>query len=461
MKLPRSIRWRIQLWYGVLLGLLLSGFGATAYQLERNRVLQRIDDTLQQRLPLLVEAQHPAQGPDRQLREFTLSAANAGQFDRAGSESFYYVVWLRHGIVPRIASPTVPADVPMPAAGAPTTRQRGEYRETFLFPGPGDCVLVGRSVSRDFTALQQLQWTLIATGILILMLGIAVGAWMTARALKPIAAIGRTAEAIASGDLTRRIPCDESQSELGQLSATLNATFSRLEDAFAQQARFTADAAHELRTPVSVLLTHSENGVSADCANPEHREAFEAIRRSAHRMRRLVTSLLELARLDAGQERLERHPVDLAVLALETLNALTPLADSRGIVIESDLAPAFCSADAERLSQVVINLITNALVHNRTGGSVRVETRSDSGAGVLVVSDKGPGIAETDLPRVFERFFRGDVSRSAKTGGTGLGLAISKAIVDAHGGTITVESRPGVRTAFTVRIPPGAVDATA
>lgn len=453
MRLPRSIRWRLQLWYGLLLGLLLSGFGVTAYQLERNRVLQRIDESLQQRLPLLVEAQHPAPGPDRQLREFTLSAANAGQFDRAGTDSFYYVVWLRHGIVPHIPSRTAPADVPMPAPGVPTTRQRAEYRETFLFPGPGDCVLVGRSVARDLTALRQLQWTLTGTGILILLLGIAGGAWMTAAALKPIGAIGRTADAIASGDLTRRIPCVETQSELGELSATLNTTFARLEDAFEQQARFTADAAHELRTPVSVMLTHSENGLSGDCANPEHREASEAIRRSAQRMRRLVSSLLELARLDAGQEHLERHPVDLAAMASETVESLKPLAVGRGIIIESQLTPATCRADAERLSQVAVNLLTNAIVHNRSGGKVRVETRSEPDAGVLVVSDDGPGIAEADLPRVFERFFRGDASRSGKTGGTGLGLAISKAIVEAHNGAISVQSQPGTGTTFTVRIP--------
>lgn len=453
MKFPRSIRWRIQLWYGLLLGLLLTGFGVTAYQLERNRVLQRIDETLQQRLPLLVESQHPAPGPDRQLREFTLSAANSGQFDRAGSESFYYVVWLRHGIIPHIPSRTAPGDVPMPAPGAPTTRQRGEYRESFLFPGPGDCVLVGRSVSRDFSALRQLRWTLAATGILILLVGLAVGGWMTVRALKPIGSIRRTAEAIASGDLTRRIPCEENQSELGQLSTTLNATFSRLEDAFAHQARFTADAAHELRTPVSVVLTHSENGLGAECDNPEHRDAFEAIRRSAHRMRRLVTSLLELARLDAGQANLEQRPIDLTEVVTEAWEPLRALSKDRGITIQTNLSPAWCNGDPERLVQVATNLLTNAIVHNRAGGSVRVETRSDSGAGVLIVSDDGPGIAEMNLPRVFERFFRGDVSRSGKTGGTGLGLAISKAIVEAHGGKISVESRPGVHTAFTVHIP--------
>lgn len=453
MRIPRSLRWRIQLWYGLLLGLLLAGFGVTAYQLERSRVLQRIDETLQQRVPLLVESQHPAPGPDRQLREFTLSAVNAGQFDRAGSESFYYVVWLRHGVVPRIASRTAPAGVPMPAPGAPTTRQRGEYRETFLFPGPGDCVLVGRSVARDFEGLKHLRWMLTGTGLLILMLGIAVGAWMTARALRPIGAISQAADAIAAGDLTRRIPSAENQSELGQLSAVLNSTFSRLEDSFAQQARFTADAAHELRTPVSVLLTHSENGLAAECTNPEHREAFEAIRRSAQRMRRLVASLLELARLDAGQEGLERETVDLAAVAGETVDSLNPLAQTRGIQIDRVLASAACHGDAERLAQVATNLITNAIVHRSSGGMVRVETRVEAGGAVLCVIDDGPGIRTEDLPRVFERFFRGDSSRSGKTGGTGLGLAISKAIVEAHGGTLTVESEPGVRTAFTVRLP--------
>ena len=448
-----SIRWRLQLWYGLLLFTVLCGFGMAVYQLESGRQARRLDEELQRRLPLLVESQHPVRPGEGQLREFVISGRNAARFDQGGDDSCYYVVWLHHSQTPVIYSATAPRDVPRPEAGAPTVRQRGQLREAFLFPGPNDCVLVGRSIAADAAGLRQLAWRLAGIGATVLLLGLATGSWLVARALRPIHEISVTAGKIATGDLTQRIPVENTGSELSQLAAVLNATFARLDAAFAQQARFTADAAHELRTPVTVMLTHLQNGLASDCENPEHREAFEASQRAAQRSELAFESLLELARLDSGQETVQRNPLDLAETVADVLKLLLPLAAGQVITIKSDLATTPCRADGDRLTLVVTNLLTNAIHHNQRGGEVWVSTRLVGGMAVLTVSDNGPGISAEHLPHIFDRFYRVDSARTAGQGRTGLGLAITKAIIQAHGGTIEVVSEAGRGATFTVRLP--------
>ncbi len=450
MKFLKSIRWRLQLWYGVLLVAVLSGFGITVYQLESSRQLRHIDEELQRRLPVLVNSQRPAPG-DRERREFRLSPKDATLFDRDDGGGIYFVVWLRHG-EPVTRSATAPKDVPQPKAGDPPNRLRGGFRETFLFPGPGDCVLAGKSFNGDLADRRQLAWWLTGVGGTVLLLGLAVGAWLVARALRPIRAISSAAETIATGDLTRRIDTADSESELGQLTSVLNSTFARLDNAFTRQARFTADAAHELRTPLAVMLTHIQNSLASDDLSDEHREAFEACQRAVQRMRRLTDSLLTLSRLDSGN-RLTRETCDLASIAEDATTNLRTLARQHEISIETQLQPALCEGDADGISQIVHNLVSNAIYHNRRGGLVRITCTSTHHNAVLTVSDNGPGIAADDLPHIFERFYRADKARSAATERTGLGLAITRAIVEAHGGTITVESAPGNGSTFTVHLP--------
>ena len=451
MKFFQSIRWRLQLWYGVLLIAVLSGFGITAYRLESARQIRRIDEELQQRLPVLVESQRPVRG-NRDLREFALAAKDSSLFDQAGGEGFYYVVWLRHGTRPITYSATAPRDVPMPKVGEPPVRVRGTLREVFSFPGPGDCVLVGRPIAADLADIRQLGWWLSGIGTVVLLIGLAGGAWLVTRALRPINEISSTAGKISTGDLSQRISTTETDSELGQLVSVLNSTFARLDAAFTQQARFTADAAHELRTPVAVMLTHTQNGLASECLNEEHREAFDAAQRAAQRMRRLIESLLELARLDAGQETLRRDECDLAQIAAENLEHIRPLAAKRGIQIRTDFSAAICRGDADRLAQVVTNLFANAVEYNQDDGEIRVASKYENGSATLVVTNTGPGISAEDLPHVFERFHRGDKARSA-TGHSGLGLAIAKAIVQAHSGSITVQSGSGRQTTFSISLP--------
>ena len=253
--------------------------------------------------------------------------------------------------------------------------------------------------------------------------------------------------------MSQRINTAETESELGQLAAVLNSTFARLETAFAQQQQFTADAAHELRTPVSVILAQTQTALSRERYAAEYRETVEACERSAQRMRRLIESLLELARLDAGQENMKRLRFDLAKVVKDCVEQVQPVAGQRNVKVLADLAPVEITGDAERLAQVVTNLLANAIQYNRLDGEVRIKLEAKSGLAVLTITDTGPGIPAQDLPHVFERFYRGDKSRTISNGHAGLGLAISKAIVEAHGGTIEVSSRTGQGTTFTVRLP--------
>jgi len=231
----------------------------------------------------------------------------------------------------------------------------------------------------------------------------------------------------------------------------LNSTFARLETAFAQQQKFTADAAHELRTPVSVMLTQTQTALNRERNAAEYRETIEACQRASQRMRKLIESLLELARLDAGQEQMKRLKFDLSRTAWDCVELVRPLAADRGIKIHCDLPPIEGYGDAERLAQVITNLLANAVQYNKDNGEVRISAKVQGSMIFLAVGDSGPGISSEDLPHVFERFYRADPSRSS--GQTGLGLAISKAIVEAHGGSIEVVSKPGAGTTFTVVLP--------
>jgi heavy metal sensor kinase len=313
-------------------------------------------------------------------------------------------------------------------------------------------ILVGCSIAPELKELRLTALNLTAIGGLVLLFGLAGGWWFVSRAIQPVENISATALKISAGDLSQRINVAEADSELGQLAAVLNSTFARLETAFAQQKQFAADAAHELRTPVSVMLTQTQTALNRERDAAGYKQTVEACHRAAQRMRKLIESLLALARFDAGQEVLKRARFDLAKTICDCAELVQPLADERGVKIFVEAKPLELNGDSERLAQVVTNLLTNAIQHNRLAGEVRVKLEVQGSLAVLAVADIGQGIAGENLPRLFGRFFRADASRTG-AGNAGLGLAISKAIVEAHGGTIEVNSEVNIGTTFTVRLP--------
>ena len=261
------------------------------------------------------------------------------------------------------------------------------------------------------------------------------------------------ADAISVRNLSERIDLQETDSELGQLASVLNRTFDRLQSAFEQQSRFTADASHELRTPLSVILANAELALSRPRSSEEYRAALETCRRASQRMKSLIDCLLMLARGDSGNSALEPSELDLEPVAKECLELMRPLAEERHIQLEATTAPTCVQGDRDRISQVLTNLLSNAIRYNHDEGQVHVGVAAENGAAILTVTDTGVGIPPEALPHIFDRFYRVDEARSRSEGGSGLGLAICKTIVEAHGGTITARNETQGGTTIEVRLP--------
>jgi two-component system, OmpR family, sensor kinase len=505
MKIFKSIKWRLQIWYGLILVVVLAGFGFCSYQLERNWQFRRIDDELHRRIGVLANAlrRPPPRGLDageqpfdrpppgqfhddgppgqnmRRPAEFVLPQQDAHFFDASEPNGFFFIIWSRDGnelarstnqpaishhhttvshiqavnnIAPPFPAPALSGNLQQPAKFMNYKIFRENYREAVERLPSGEEIKVGCSLAPELNYLRDIAVFFTVVGGLIFLVGFVGGWWLVSCAIKPISSISATAVKISAGDLSQRINVAEAESELGQLAAVLNSTFARLEMAFAQQKQFASDAAHELRTPVSVMLTQTQTALTRERDAASYKQTVEACQRAAQRMRKLIESLLALARFDAGQEVLKRLPFDFSKTISDCAELVQPLADERGVKIFIEVKPIEIIGDSERLAQVVTNLLTNAIQYNQPGGEVRVKLESQNGLAALTVADTGRGIAAEDLSRVFGRFFRADQSRTGG-GNAGLGLAISKAIVEAHGGTIEVASEENVGAAFTVRLP--------
>lgn len=377
-------------------------------------------------------------------------------FEDSGSGHYYYVIWSpEHEELRR--STNAPTAVHLPEITASLTNgvtwRTGTMREFAQTTRRGAVVLVGHDISSDLAEINRLAWLLLAAGGGVLTLGLAGGWWLATRAIEPIAAISATAGKIAEGNLSERINLTDTDNEFGQLGRVLNNTFDRLKASFERQVQFTADASHELRTPVSVMLSQTQTALKRERSPEEYRQTVESCQRAAGRMRELIESLLALARLDSGEHAAQRTPCELDRVVRDSLELLQPLAAEQNIILKTSLSPVHCLADAAQLGQVVTNLVSNALHYNRPGGEVEIEVRESGKEVLLVVKDTGQGIAPEDLEHVFERFYRADKSRSRSQGRTGLGLAITKAIVEAHGGRIEVTSEPGKGSRFVVKLP--------
>lgn len=298
-------------------------------------------------------------------------------------------------------------------------------------------------------AIDRLLKIMLIGGTIALLTSLLVGDFMTRRALRPVDIIAQTAQQItAADDLSRRIPYDGPPDELGQLTRTFNDTLERLERLFNAQRRFVADVSHEMRTP----LTTIQGNIELMRRFGYDEEAMEAIESESKRMSRLVGDLLLLAKADAGRLSLEKSKVDLDTLVLEVYNQAHLLGDDVTIEL-GNIDQAQILGDADRLKQLLLNLVSNAIKYTPAQGRVTVSMSRDDNWVYVYVSDTGIGIPADDLPHIFDRFYRVDKARSRAQGGTGLGLSIARWIADAHGGQIMVDSTLGEGSTFTIRLP--------
>lgn len=276
--------------------------------------------------------------------------------------------------------------------------------------------------------------------------------WVANRALRPIRALTQTAEGITAQGLGRRIPSLEYDHEMDRLVTVFNQMLDRLERSFHQATRFSADAAHELTTPLTILQGELEQALTAAETGSEHQNFIHGLLEEILRLKAITQKLMLLARADAGQLVLERKPFDLS-------DALVELADDAAamqpaVVVEPAIAPRIrVSVDSELLLQAMRNLLTNAAKYNRIGGEVRVELTAGVSTACIRIGNTGSRIPAADRDRVFERFYRGDPSRSQKVPGTGLGLSLAREIARAHGGELELEPASDDWTWFRLELP--------
>jgi two-component system OmpR family sensor kinase len=344
---------------------------------------------------------------------------------------------------------------------------------------PDLAIVVGTDLAEDRDVLGRLIRIELVVGVLVLAAMALAGYLLVRNSLRPLQDVERTAQAIAAGDLSRRVPVGDERTEVGRLSAALNGMLGRIESSFraqqtseeqavaseAKMRRFIADASHELRTPLTSIRGFAELHRQGAVRGPEDTgRIMQRIEAEATRMGMLVEDLLQLARLDQ-QRPLTLGPVDLAELAGDAVHdarAVQPQRQVSLLLDESLTDVPVVIGDEARLRQVIGNLVTNALTHTPLEAKVTVrlaEDATDPGVVVVAVSDEGPGLAPGDAERVFERFYRADTSRTRAAGGTGLGLSIVASLVAAHGGRVDLITAPGHGATFAVRLPrsgPGA-----
>jgi signal transduction histidine kinase len=364
-----------------------------------------------------------------------------------------------------------------------------------IVPLPRDTVLGGRmlliarsdttlrpNISRVIAGLptvdadvppQLLLGTMVLLAPLMLLVSLAVAYVLAGNTFKPIDTLISEVEAITDGrSLHRRVPADEADEELSRLADTLNRMIGRLQTSFGALRRFTADASHELKTPLTVVRADVERAMHPSASTHERMQALEEAMQEIARMSDLVDSLLTLARADEGRFDLHREPLHLEPLVRDVFETAVILGEDAGVSVALPLVEdAVVLGDGTRLRQLFLNLITNAIKYTPRGGHVEMtlSLRNNNEIG-FAVRDTGVGIAAADLPHVFDRFWRADRARSRRAtgdgriatgGGFGLGLAIAQWIAQAHGGTLSAQSRLGRGSIFTVLLPVSTADSAA
>ena len=356
-----------------------------------------------------------------------------------------------------------PADVAKFQGRPFTIEATGENFRVLALPLPSGLgsVTIAQSLNDVDRTLSRLQWLFFFIGLVIVSLIALASRTMIKVGLKPLSEVENTAERIADGDLSARLPEAKPTTEVGRLTTSLNTMLSRIEESFALRKasedklrRFVADASHELRTPLTAIRGFAElHRQGAVVGDEDTKQLLARIEGESIRMGSLVGDLLLLARLDQSRE-MEALPVDIAAVTRDAVASAQAAGPSHPISLTADVSELYILGDKNRIHQVVANLLANAKTHTPDGTKITVSiTRSEDGVRISVI-DNGPGLSEDDQKRIFERFYRADSSRVRVDGeGSGLGLSIVDAVMQAHGGNVSVSSELGKGATFVLFFP--------
>jgi two-component system, OmpR family, sensor kinase len=451
----------------LVIGVVLIGAGIAVAGLIRGALVNQVDHQLERAAPPLgifvgaLDPNRPVGG--------RVGGNTADRFTE-----LYVAVASPEGV--RVFGPTVGTEPPpdlssvLPPDGAladPTARfvtvgavgGGPSYRVLVEGVPNGGAIAVAQSLRATEHTYRQIVSVEMAAAAAVLLILCMIAWWLLRHGVRPIEKMAMTANAIADGDLSRRVSPEDDKTEVGRLGLALNTMLGQIEGAFEERQqsedrlrRFVADASHELRTPLTSIRGYAELWRAGAIETPdEQSDAMRRVEHEAARMGRLVDDMLLLARLDEGRP-LDVDEVDLGHIAEDATRDARAVEPGRPITLNAEDG-VVVSGDPDRLRQITANLLANALIHTPAGTPIEVGVRREGPGAVLEVTDHGPGLTPDLAAKVFERFVRADPARTRATGGSGLGLAIVAAVAEAHGGRAEVDSTPGEGATFRVVLP--------
>jgi heavy metal sensor kinase len=472
----RSVRWRITLWFTFVLALTLVIFSATVYFAMRQALNTQLETSLQDgTLALAENLEHEFEEGD------AVPDAAAALVRESSFRNLAIEIYDQNGTLlaasSDITEPTLAAKLDLgkiPILG--NDLARGKIRDSkfdpagfkiaavrIIHPATKEMfsIVAGGRKSVVAGEMATLRNQLLTYAPLLLLLAAGGGFYLAGRAMKPVAEMAAQARAMNANRLSERLTAADSKDELGQLAATFNELFDRIESAFGQMRQFIADASHELRTPVTVIRTETDVALTEPRTETEAFASLEIIRDESTRLSRLVEDMFTLARADADDRNIiKSEPVLLAELVDTCARSAETLGRSRNIRLISvnKLPPDFvCLGDRVRLAQMLLNLLDNASKYTPADGTVTInaalENHQDMIQAVISIADNGNGIPAEFREQVFTRFYRMDKARTRAHGGSGLGLPIARAIAEAHRGTLSLEDNSQSGCVFKIMLP--------
>ncbi|HKB88910.1 MAG TPA: ATP-binding protein [Opitutaceae bacterium] len=446
---PWPLRWKLIIWSVLISGVALVTFAVAALFSLYFVELKSLDSRMKN------DAVH-AFNELNEVSASTLSEVSTAVLD--GTLPIYgYVLGPLHGkgqyVFPETLQPLAESWPKKP--GFSSVNVGGKHLRVGVFVEKDQVLLLASDLRPIRELVEDLRTAYLSAMPVVLLLVAAGGWWIASRALRPISDITQVASQITANKLHERIPVEPTNDEISRHVQVLNGMFDRLQRSFEQTSRFAADASHELRTPLTIMRGELEAAVRSENFNPDQKRLLTELLEETAGLQKITDDLLLLARLDApDRQPFALTPVNLSLLTQEAFEDAELLASSQEIKLQADIAPHLVVAgDALLLRRVLLNLLDNAVRHNRPQGELRLGLKQEGDYAVLTIGNTGLGIPAQEQPRLFQRFFRPNSDRNRETGGSGLGLSLSREILAAHQGEIKLVRSESDWTEFCVRCP--------